>query len=198
MCYFTVIEMQEQDVIDNSWYSDDGRFIGSCKDVSVRRALTQLRHVVSMNPEQQLQELFKCDSSGIMCLVAAACPSLYLDTHDITRDVTHIIPSDKLEFDMRGVVDIAVEGRFCYIHVGEVKSKLEYGKAVEQLGLRLRALKWLVSAAVFSEEDGVDFRLVGRLFVKQNKQDVQEYTDAEQRQFATSMWGYSLYVHYFN
>jgi hypothetical protein len=74
-----------------------------------------------------------------MCLIAAAHPDLYLPASNIEL----IIPADTLEFDLRGRIDVPSTGDFAYIDVGQVKAVGDYKQAVQQLGSRLGALKWL-------------------------------------------------------
>ena len=135
----------------------------------------------------------RCESAGMMCLTAAAHPDLYL-TED---DKAFVMPPEKLEFDLRGRVDVASNGHFVYIDVGEVKSALAYREAVKQLGLRLGALKWLITTCVPSADP--DVRLVGRLFVSEAglQPGDRDVIDNEQRAVAVDTWGYSLYLHTF-
>lgn len=128
-----------------------------------------------------------------MCLLAAAHPSLYLDENN----KSFIMPHEKLEFDLRGRIDVAETGHFVYIDTGEVKTALAYKKAIEQLGLRLGALKWLITTCVPNPMP--DVRLVGRLFVSEAslQQGDRDNIDFTQRMLAVDKWGYSLYLHTF-
>jgi hypothetical protein len=96
-----------------------------------------------------------------------------------------------------GRIDVAGTGDFVYIDIGEVKSAMAYKKAVEQLGLRLGALRWLVTTCV--PHPAPDLRLVGRLFVSQAGLDPgdRDSIDLEQRSLAADRWRYSLYLHTF-
>ncbi|GAQ92972.1 hypothetical protein KFL_012300015 [Klebsormidium nitens] len=135
--------------------------------------------------DDRVRELVLCESAGILCLVAAAFPHIYLTGQPKT------CPSDELEIDCKGRMDIARDGSFAYIDLGEVKTRLDYATAVPQLGLRLGALKWFVCKACGAELEGV--RLVGRLFVFE--QGTQEFVDNAQRMEASEKWGFSLYLH---
>jgi hypothetical protein len=42
------------------------------------------------------QALMRCESAGIMCLLAAAHPRLYLDENNLS----FVLPSETLEFDL--------------------------------------------------------------------------------------------------
>ncbi|GAQ92003.1 hypothetical protein KFL_009020040 [Klebsormidium nitens] len=127
--------------------------------------------------EEQVEELLSCESAGIMLLIAAAFPEIYLTCSP------RIMPSEVLELDCRGRMDVDKETNFAYIDTGEVKKSADYAAAVEQLGLRLGALKEFVCAACGTKEDGV--RLVGRLFVfeKRSKQftDINQRSDKDQK-----------------
>eukprot|EP00243_Klebsormidium_subtile_P008054 TRINITY_DN3702_c0_g1_i1.p1 TRINITY_DN3702_c0_g1~~TRINITY_DN3702_c0_g1_i1.p1 ORF type:complete len:396 (-),score=50.38 TRINITY_DN3702_c0_g1_i1:128-1315(-) len=164
-----------------------GRFISTSRDAALRSTLVRLRRVLLLErADDQVQELLFCNSAGIMCLVAAAFPEIYL------AGLPKILPSDELEFDCRGRMDIAQNGDFSYIDIGEVKTGLDYAAAVPQLGLRLGALRWFVCQACGAKMEGV--RLVGRLFVFKSESRV-ELIDAAQREEASEKWGYSLYLH---
>ena len=139
-----------------------------------------------------MQELQRCDSAGIMCLVAAAFPALYLD---LDSHGPSVLPPERLEFDLRGRTDVAGNGEFVYIDVGEVKRVQEYKKAVEQLGLRLGALRVMMTTCV--PHDKPDVRLVGRLFVSKGAMEGEFDVPNDQRSVAADQWGYSLYVHRF-
>ena len=144
----------------------------------------------------KLQALQRCDSAGIMCLIAAAHPTLYLEV----RNTSYIVPSEVLEFDMRGRVDLPEKGEYLYVDIGEVKRGLDYGKAIEQLGIRVGALAWFAAACVFpgAHEGPPDVRLVGRFFVREaglpgNDGGIDQF----QRDVARDRWGFSLYRHVF-
>ena len=143
-----------------------------------------------------MQALQRCDSAGIMCLIAAAHPELYLEESN-TR---YTIPPEVLELDMRGRVDLPATGEYLYVDIGEVKRSLDYRKAIEQLGLRLGALGWFAAACVPSgaHERPPDVRLVGRLFVREaGLPNGDDGTDQFQRNVARERWGFSLYRHIF-
>jgi len=95
-----------------------------------------VRRVLQLNNKKdQVDELLRCESAGILCLVTAAFPDLYLDT------ACPKIPPDELENDCRGRLDIPQIEEIAYVDIGEVKMALDYAKAIEQLGLRLGAIK---------------------------------------------------------
>lgn len=163
-----------------------GQFIGTTSDAAPRSTLVRLRRVLEMRTAaEHIQELVLCESAGILCLVAAAFPHIYLTGQPKT------FPSDELENDCKGRMDIARDGSFAYIDLGEVKTSLDYATAVPQLGLRLGALKWFVCKACGAEMEGV--RLVGRLFVFEH--GTEEFVDEGQIIIASEKWGYSLYLH---
>ncbi|GAQ86582.1 hypothetical protein KFL_002980060 [Klebsormidium nitens] len=177
------------------WFRDDGtvndsmlgRFIGTCPDAALKQTLGRLRRVLKLDKkDDRIQELLQCESAGILCLVAAAFPEAYLTGRP------GVMPSDELEIDCRGRIDIAQNGDFAYIDVGEVKTMLDYATSVPQLGLRLGALKWFVCNACGAKVEGV--RLVGRLFVSKHGTK-EEFADASQRDRASVEWGFSLYLH---
>jgi hypothetical protein len=82
--------------------------------------------------------------------MAAAHPGLYLNAS------TPLFPPEKLEIDMRG------HTRFAYIDIGMVAETDSFEEAVEQLGLRLGVLRWLLLQD--NGHLGADMMLVGRLF----------------------------------
>lgn len=128
-----------------------------------------------------------------MCLIAAAHPKLYLEGNN----TSFIIPPEVLEFDMRGRVDMPETGEYLYVDVGEVKRTLDYRKAIEQLGLRVGALGWFITACV-PRERPPDVRLVGRLFVHEAGLPIgDDGADKYQRDIARDRWGFSLYRHTF-
>jgi len=131
-----------------------------------------------------------CSSAGLMCSIAAAHPDKYLTLPAQSLQ----LPSEVVEFDMRGRMDAAKGGDYAYIDVGEVKSSAHYTKSVEQLGLRLGLLRWLVHVCA-----GIavpDIRLVGRLFLP--KAALQgSFIEDQEREKALHEWGFSLYVHDF-
>lgn len=139
-----------------------------------------------------VQELQRCESAGIMCLIAEAFPKLYLDA---CGDTSICVPAEELELDLRGRIDISGNGEFVYIDIGEVKRTQGYKKAVEQLGLRLGALQVFITASVPHEHP--DVRLVGRLFVSKGTMEDDIDVPGDQRSRARDEWSYSLYVHRF-
>lgn len=177
------------------WLHDDGtinqsnlgKFIGTCPDIALKQTLMRIRRVLELEEkDDRIQELLRCESAGILCLVATAFPETYL------KGQPGVIPSDELEIDCRGRIDIAQNGEFAYMDVGEVKTMLDYATSVPKLDLRLGALKWFVCNACGANEDGV--RSVGRLFVSKHGTK-EEFADALQRDKASVEWGFSLYLH---
>jgi hypothetical protein len=103
-----------------------------------------------------------------------------------------ILPTNELQFDMRGRPDV-VRGKYAYIDIGETKSSADYAAAVVQLGLRLGVLRWVVKVCFKLQ----DVRLVGRMFVPGTANaSAFRAADAGQQAEALERWGYSLYVHY--
>lgn len=134
-----------------------------------------------------VQELLKCQSAGVMCAIAAAFPSTYLEaTATVVR-----YPSTQLEFDLRGRIDVGATSSYAYVDTGEVKATPDYGSAVSQLGVRLGTLRWLIQAYFPAEK----IILVGRLFIPKQRSRNQ-FVDPGQRQLAQDEWNYSLYVHF--
>lgn len=125
-----------------------------------------------------------------MCAFAAAHPDRYLQK----QPVRLYVPSEVMELDLRGRMQVAKNGRFAYIDTGEIKSSVDYAKAVEQLGLRLGVLRWLVCACCGVAE--AEIRLVGRLFVPKHTLG-SSYVEDQQQDKALREWGFSLYVHGF-
>lgn len=125
-----------------------------------------------------------------MCLLAAAFPHLYLNTSSIA----YLQPPQRLEFDMRGRIRTGKDMNFVTIEVVEVKSRMEYADAVEQLGLRLGGLKWFVSACMPSS--GAVFNLEGHLTVPTIVAGSEWEVADDQRAMAEQKWGFSLYVHF--
>lgn len=141
-----------------------------------------------------LQLMLGCDSAGVMCVTAAAHDHRYLDD----TNTEYLFPPEVLELDMRGRVEFPVHmPRFAYIDIGEVKMSLGFNKAVEQLGLRLGVLRWLVLQTQSGESD---IRLVGRLFSSRStlKQQGENRAPVDVMDNAADKWGFSLYVHLFD
>jgi hypothetical protein len=197
-----------------------GRFIGSCKDKAIIRSLVLLRDMLAL-PETQrvevsgdhlqgwvavpdllsgaallVQELLDCESAGIMCVTAAAHPSLYLETDQDK----YLLPPEALELDMRGKIELPLpRPDVAYVHIGEVKRSLELGPAVEQLGLRLGVFRWLILNTQ-PVDPQIRITLVGRLFTTRGMGTSEEQVtmvppDVMER--ARTKWGFSLYVHTF-
>ena len=97
--------------------------------------------------------------SRVMCAFAAAHPDCYLQK----QPVRLYVPSEVMELDLRGRMQVAKNGRFAYTDSGEITSSVDYAKAVEQSGLRLGVLRWLVCACCGVAE--AEVKLVGRLFI---------------------------------
>jgi hypothetical protein len=163
-----------------------GSFIGTTDNNALRSKLVRLRRVLELKTkEEQVEELISCESAGIMLLIAAAFPDMYLTGRP------GFMPSEEIELDCRGRMDVDKETSFAYIDTGQVKTRVDYATAVPQLGLRLGALKRFVCAACGTKEDGV--RLVGRLIVFEK--GFKQFTEPNQRVEAATKWNHSLYVH---
>lgn len=79
---------------------------------------------------------------------------------------------------------------------GEVKRSLDYSAAVDQLGLRLGILRWIVEECCRVKRE--DIRLVGRLFVPEAVFDGEMVqVNNAQRELAREKWNFSLYLHTF-
>ena len=137
-----------------------------------------------------LQELLGCSRAGLMCSMAAAHPDKYLALPAQSLQ----LPSKVVEFDMRGRMDAAKGGDYAYIDIGEVKSSADCSKSVEQLGLRLGLLRWLVHVCASTAMPKIV--LVGQLFLP--KAALQgSFIEDQEREKALHEWEFSLYVHDF-
>jgi hypothetical protein len=136
-----------------------------------------------------MQDLLSCDGVGVMALAAAACPDRYLSE-------TSAIPPEELDFDVRGRIDAIKHSGFAYIDTGEIKSRLAYGDAIPQLGLRLRCLKYLMSSCGIEGLDPGMIRCVGRLFVRERAiRQGGGGPPRKEEDDAQHDWGFSLYLH---
>ena len=133
-----------------------------------------------------VQELLERGSAGAMCILAAALPELYLDaTSSADR-----FPPQELEFDLRGRMDVTFDGSFACCEVGGLLPlDADPASGVQQLGVRLRVLAWIVSA--MQRRDDPKVLLVGRLFLPNGVR-----FDPSQQEEAMQSWNYSLYVHH--
>lgn len=132
-----------------------------------------------------VQELLHPDGAGIMCLVAAAS-SLRL-----APPLSPLwLPSRVLEFDMQGRIEVGYQ---VVIDIGEAKNTLDYGKSVDQLGIRLLVLK-LAAKALLDVPDS-SFVLTGRLFVPHSAVTKNASIVLAQKKRAWRVWGYSLHMH---
>ena len=136
------------------------------------------------------QELMRYEGAGIMCLQAAAHKAIFLDATPSAK--TLLFPSDEIELDMRGRVEIFHD--FAYIDTGVATSEpAEFDKAVEQLGLTLGSLKYVVQAAAL-QLPGKDIQLAGRLFVPRAAAKLSD-ADDEQLKRGAEKYGFSLYLY---
>jgi hypothetical protein len=118
-----------------------------------------------------------------MCAIAAALPRIYLDGIPPIASRSVLLPYETMEIDMRGRIDIAGGGKYAYIDLGEVKRQLEYADAVNQLGISLATIGWVVQVGCHVADQ--DMRLVGRLMVP--KSSLKAYFVApDQRKSAVS------------
>jgi len=120
---------------------------------------------------------------GIMCLIAAALPEMYL------ADSAFLVPSETIEFDCVGRMDACAEGSFANIEVGEIKSTFTYSSSVKQLGIRLAVLKYCYQS--LTHDRGV-VNLVGRVFLPKSQEYVK--VDTNLRDAVNKTWGYTLVV----
>ena len=123
-----------------------------------------------------------------MCLIAALLPQYYLNAS--FNNLNFQVPFEKLEYDCRGKMDLAVDGSSAYIEVGEIKSVAEYSIAVTQLGIRLAVLKH--AANIITGVNKKNIRLSGRLFLPAYNRFQAAHTT--QRQIAERKWNYTLHV----
>jgi hypothetical protein len=177
------------------WLHDDGSinesnlgtFVETCPDAALKRTLVRIWQLLKLEKkDERVCELLLCESIGILCLVAAAFPEVYLTGQP------GVLPSDELEIDCRGRIHIEQNRDFAYIDVGEIETMLDYATSVLQLGLHLGALKWFVCKASDVKAEGMG--LVGRLFVSKHGTK-EEFADAAHRHKASVEWDFSLYLH---
>lgn len=127
-----------------------------------------------------------------MCVAAAAFPDRYLA--GTISPGSWKLPPRELEYDMAGKVEVKDAGKggqHVTIDVGEVKTSSNYGDAVQQLGLRLGVLRWLVPATV-KGTDLADVQLIGRMFVLRDGVPEDVKVDRQQQRVAKEEWGYKL------
>jgi hypothetical protein len=142
------------------------------------------------------QELLSPDGAGVACAVAAAFPGAYLaDEAGGAGDVAAPylpqlprFPPEELEFDFRGSMKITPNGAWC--DIGEAKLRTDYSSAVQELGLRLGVLRWLLVACCGVPERGVD--AVGRLFVPASGELRPAPLDESEEEVARSVWRFRL------
>jgi hypothetical protein len=105
-------------------------------------------------------------------------------------------PPEALQFDLRGLVE--EEPGHVRVDIGEIKTRADYGSAVQQLGLRLGVLRWLLVACCGVAES--DIGAVGRLFVpavgEGRPAPQQEEVDVQQEEVTRSVWRFSLHLHW--
>lgn len=179
-----------------SWFRPDstldvqrfGSTVGAIEDEALRRSLFRLQQAVVLKPEAQIEHLLLCKGPGIMCAIAASLPHVYLDSASTK------LPSEALEIDMRGRMDIAGDGKFAYIDLGEIKRKLDYADSVKQLGIRVAVVGWFVQVCCSVEQK--DMRLVGRMLVPRGSLQ-ENFIAPDQRDKAERFWNFSLYMHTF-
>lgn len=97
-----------------------------------------------------------------------------------------VLPSRELEFDVQGSIEVV--GDQALIDIGEIKTRLDYGQAVPQLGQRLVVLRWLLHVCRGIPLDKV--MMLGRLFVLHRGSGA---ADAQQCKKALE-YGYKLIV----
>ena len=131
-----------------------------------------------------VQELLGCNSAGAMCVLAAALPELYLSGSSNPDR----FPQQNLEFDLCGRMEVALDGSFARCDIGIILDA-DPASGVQQMGVRLRALAWLVSA--MQPRGDLKVVLVGRLFLPTGVR-----FDASQQEEAMQPWNYNLRVHY--
>lgn len=174
-----------------SWHDADGsinpkRFAATVrkqKDGALRIALFKLRNAAILDDDKQVQHLLTCRSPGIMCAIAAALPRIYLDGIPPIASRSVLLPYETMEIDMRGRIDIAGDGKYAYIDLGEVKRQLEYADAVNQLGISLATIGWVVQVGCHVADQ--DMRLVGRLMVPKSSLKA-DFVAPDQRKRAVS------------
>ncbi|KAK9811837.1 hypothetical protein WJX72_011041 [[Myrmecia] bisecta] len=167
-------------------FSELNKYIGASKNKALSHSLMRLRNVVTLSRQQQA--LLRCESVGIMCVLAAAHPKLYLNAGRNGLNV----PAEELEFDAQGKVELPMGKHYAYIDIGEAKRSLDYRTSVKQLGLNLGALRWTLQTAFALKP--AQITLVGRLFVTKENVEVMS-GKAQLVDLALCDWGYSLFVH---
>lgn len=105
-----------------------------------------------------VQELLGCNGAGAVCLMATALPELCLESSSGTDRFS----PQKLEFYLRGRMEVALDGSFARCNIGVILDA-DTASGVQQLGVRLRALAWTVSTIQCRND--LDGLLFGRLFV---------------------------------
>ncbi|KAG5180741.1 hypothetical protein JKP88DRAFT_255932, partial [Tribonema minus] len=83
----------------------------------------------------------------------------------LLRDVLFMdgeVRAEELEFNIAGRAIVAVTGQILSIDIGEIDAALSFEEALQHLGLRLGAYKWLITTCMPNPRS--DVHLVGRLF----------------------------------
>ena len=136
-----------------------------------------------------VQELMGWDSAGIMCAYAAALPEHFLPAASPPSAAR--LPPNQAVFDCFGRCELALDGSYAFLDIGEVKSAaFDFEAAIEQMGLRLKVLEWLLGVVAILPLGQVDLK--GRLFVAGS---TPVSPDSSQQAKAMQDWGFSLYVH---
>ncbi|KAG5184299.1 hypothetical protein JKP88DRAFT_255479 [Tribonema minus] len=152
--------------------------------------------VVAAAKKRRKLELMESGGAGTMCLMAAAHPSLHVNS----SNKGFIVPPKKLEFNVAGRAIVAFTGQILSIDIGEIDPELSLKEAIQHMGLRLGAYKWLIITCMPNPRS--DVHLVGRLFV--SKCNMPEHrgdwaiVQKRQRTLAFKKWGYHLYFHIFS
>ncbi|KAI8474598.1 MAG: hypothetical protein J3K34DRAFT_407548 [Monoraphidium minutum] len=146
--------------------SDVGGSINRMKDQALASLLGKLLRVAKLSGEEQVEELLSCTGAGVACAVAAAFPHAYLAG--------------------------GAGGGAAGAGGGAAPARSHYSGGVQQLGVRLGVLRWLLVACCGVPEAGV--RAVGRLFVTSGVAGAAP-CDESQEEVARSLWGFSLYLH---
>lgn len=180
------------------WFDSNGlllesnlrHYLSSCGEAPLKEVLSKLRAAVAHTSEEaQVEHLIRCQSAGIICVVAAAFPSYYLEKGAKSKLELPVIPTRELDFDCKGRVEVGRKASFAVLDVAEVKVGLDYQKVVPQLGLRLGVIKWLVCECLGVEPATVN--AIGRMFTSAAASDTHELDELMQ-QVAEKEWGYSL------
>lgn len=188
--------------------SDVGRSIGRMEDKALASLLSKVLRAAKLSGEEQLEELLSCTGAGVACAIAAAFPHAYLvdggggaaagagagaggGAAPAQQPQLPPFPADVVGFYFRGRMDVGRDYSYAHIDIGdaEAEARDDYSAAVQQLGVRLGVLRWLLVNCCGVPEAGV--RAVGRLFVPSGVGGATP-RDVIQEEVAHSLWGFAF------